>query len=176
MMPIDCEVMPLAEATSPELKALGAALLRWYVRECGGEGLAHSVDTEALIELLNGCMPAARVPGSRPPLSRREQWISHPPRACSTATSCAPDVEELRDALAEARRPAALLRLRGESYDRARQSPACTAICQANSSAMCTWMGGAGIRSKGPHRNNFVNDSPMPVVGWHVLRYSEGRA
>ncbi len=119
-MPIDCEVMPLAEATSPELKALGAALLRWYVRECGGAGLAHSVDTEALIELLNGRMPAARVPRLAPAfVPAGAVDVSPAPGLLNGYELRAPDVEELRDALAEARRPAALLRLRDEHYDRA---------------------------------------------------------
>ena len=56
-MPIDCEAVPRPWAAPSELTALGSALLRWYVRECRAGGIAHSIDTEALIELLNGRPP-----------------------------------------------------------------------------------------------------------------------
>jgi len=119
-MPIDCEVIPLPAATPPELKALGSALLRWYVRECGGEGIAHSVDTEALIELLNGRVPAPRVPRLSPAYVPAGACEAAPPPGLLNGYELrAPDVEQLREALAEARRPAALLCVREEIYDRA---------------------------------------------------------
>jgi hypothetical protein len=120
-MPIDCEVIPRPGVTPDELKALGSALLRWYVRECGGDGVAHSVDTEALIELLNGRLPQARVP--RPSLA----FVTSGPAGGGPDTTGlngyempAPSVEQLRAALAAARRPAALLRVREGKYDRGR--------------------------------------------------------
>jgi hypothetical protein len=120
-MPIDCEVIPRPGASPAELKALGSALLRWYVRECGGGGLAHSVDTEALIELLNGRLPAPRVPRPSPayvPTGPAE--AAREPAGLGGYELAAPSVERLREALAAARRPAALLRVRERSYDRAR--------------------------------------------------------
>jgi hypothetical protein len=120
-MPIDCEVVPRPGATPGELKALGAALLRWYVRECRADGLAHSVDTEALIELLNGRPPSPRVPR---PLPARVPSPPGPapaePAGLNGYEMPAPTVEQLRLALAAARRPAALLRVRAGNYDRAR--------------------------------------------------------
>lgn len=120
-MPIDCEVVPRPGATPAELKALGSALLRWYVRECREDGIAHSVDTEALIELLNGRLPAPRVPRLSPacvPSGAGE--VAEPAAPLNGYELRAPDVERLRQALAEARRPAALLRVRAGNYDRAR--------------------------------------------------------
>jgi hypothetical protein len=121
-MPIDCEVMPRPGATAAELKALGTALLRWYVRECGGQGIAHSVDTEALIELLNGRLPAARVPRPSPAFVPTGPAESAAPRPAGLNgyELPSPRVEHLREALAAARRPAALLRVRERNYDRAR--------------------------------------------------------
>jgi hypothetical protein len=118
-MPIDCEVIPRAGATPAELKALGSALLHWYVRECRGDGLAHSVDTEALIELLNGRLPAPRVPRLSPACvpGGAEDFA---PGGLNGYELRTPAVEQLRDALADARRPAALLRVRGGDYDRPR--------------------------------------------------------
>jgi hypothetical protein len=119
-MPIDCEVIPRPGATPADLKALGSALLRWYVRECRRDGIAHSVDTEALIEMLNGRPPAARVP--RPALIGVPCALdddSGPPRNGYERRAPA-GVERLRQALALARRPAALLRVRATRYDRAR--------------------------------------------------------
>jgi hypothetical protein len=120
-MPIDCEVIPRPGAAPAELKALGSALLRWYVRECGGGGIAHSVDTEALIELLNGRLPAPRVPRPSPayvPTGPTE--AAREPAGLGGYELRAPTVEQLREALAEARRSAALLRVRERNYDRAR--------------------------------------------------------
>ncbi len=117
-MPIDCEVIPRAGATPDELKALGSALLRWYVRECRRDGIAHSVDTEALIEMLNGRPPAARVP--RPSLAVLTAAAVGADAGLNGYEMKAPDVEQLRQALALARRPAALLRVRDARYDRAR--------------------------------------------------------
>jgi hypothetical protein len=120
-MPIDCEVIPRPGATPAELKALGSALLRWYVRECRRDGIAHSVDTEALIELLNGRPPAPRVP--RPALACVASGSGGGGAAAGYLNGYemrAPDVEQLRQALALARRPAALLRVRDGNYDRAR--------------------------------------------------------
>ena len=119
-MPIDCEVIPRPGATPADLKALGSALLRWYVRECRRDGIAHSVDTEALIEMLNGRPPAARVP--RPALIGVPCALdddSGPPRNGYERRAPA-GVERLRQALALARRPAALLRVREGKYDRGR--------------------------------------------------------
>ena len=116
-MPIDCEVIPRPGATPAELKALGSALLRWYVRECRRDGIAHSVDTEALIEMLNGRPPAARVP--RPSLACVTAVADDAAPGLNGYEMRAPDVEQLRQALAEARRPAALLRVRDTKYDRA---------------------------------------------------------
>ena len=117
-MPIDCEVLPRPGATPADLKALGSAVLRWYVRECRAGGMAHSVDTEALIEMLNGRPPAPRVP--RPSLVS----VTSPPDDYAPGLGGyemrAPDVEQLRQALELARRPAALLRVRDGRYDRAR--------------------------------------------------------
>ncbi len=120
-MPIDCEVVPRPGATPGELKALGSALLRWYVRECGSDGIAHSVDSEALIELLNGRPPSPRVPRPVP------SYVPSPSDEGSAEAlglngyeMPAPTVEQLRQALAAARRPAALLRVRQANYDRAR--------------------------------------------------------
>jgi hypothetical protein len=121
-MPINCELMPRSGATPADLKALGSALLRWYVRECGGGGIAHSVDTEALIELLNGRLPAPRVPRPSPayvPTGPAEPTIREM-AGLNGYELRAPSVEQLRVALAEARRPAALLRVRERNYDRAR--------------------------------------------------------
>jgi hypothetical protein len=101
-----------------QLKALGSALLRWYVRECHRDGIAHSVDTEALIELLNGRPPAARVP--RPSLACVSSGSDDDAPGLNGYEMRAPAVEQLREALAEARRPAALLRVRDAEYDRAR--------------------------------------------------------
>jgi len=117
-MPIDCEVIPRPAATPAELKALGSALLRWYVRECRRDGIAHSVDTEALIEMLNGRPPAARVP--RPSLACVPSGPDDTTPGLNGYEMRAPGVEQLRQALAEARRPAALLRVRDAKYDRAR--------------------------------------------------------
>jgi hypothetical protein len=120
-MQLDCEVIPRPGAMPAELKALGTALLRWYVRECGPDGVAHSVDTEALIELLNGRVPAPRVP--------RLVAVCVPSRSGEAAREPAGlngyerrgiDVEQLRQAVPEAQRPAALLRLREGIHDRAR--------------------------------------------------------
>jgi hypothetical protein len=119
-MPIDCEVVPLRDATAAQLKSLGSAVLRWYVDECRAGGLAHSVDTEALIELLNGCLPAPRVP--RPSLAGVPAAIVTPLPSAGYLNGYemrAPAVEQLRQALAEARRPAALLQVRDANYDRA---------------------------------------------------------
>ena len=111
-------MIPRPGATPAELKALGSALLRWYVRECRGDGIAHSVDTEALIEMLNGRPPAARVP--RPSLACVTAAADDGAPGLNGYEMRAPDVEQLRQALAEARRPAALLRVRDAKYDRAR--------------------------------------------------------
>ncbi len=119
-MPIDCEVVPPRDATPAQLKALGSALLRWYVEECRVSGLAHSVDTEALVELLNGRLPAPRVP--RPSFAGVPAALVAPlPNAgyLNGYEMRAPAVEQLRQALAEARRPAALLQVRDANYDRA---------------------------------------------------------
>jgi hypothetical protein len=116
-MPIDCEVIPRPGATPAELMALGSALLRWYVRECRADGAAHSVDTEALIELLNGRPPSPRVPRPMPALVPSP--VEESPAGLNGYEMPAPTVEQLRQALA-ARRPAALLRVRAAGYDRAR--------------------------------------------------------
>jgi hypothetical protein len=117
-VPIDCEVIPRSGATPAQLKALGSALLRWYVRECHRDGIAHSVDTEALIELLNGRPPAARVP--RPSLACVSGGSDDDAPGLNGYEMRTPAVEQLREALAEARRSAALLRVRDAEYDRAR--------------------------------------------------------
>ncbi len=119
MMPIDCEVIPRPGATPAELKALGSALLRWYVRECDGDGIAHSVDTEALIELLNGRLPAARVPRTSPTCVPAGVAAESESSGLNGYELRRPTVEQLRTALAEARRPAALLRVRERNCDRA---------------------------------------------------------
>jgi hypothetical protein len=120
-MPINCEVIPRAGATAAELKALGSALLRWYVRECRGDGIAHSVDTEALIELLNGRVPAPRVPRPSPVFVRSGPAdLTADLSALNGYELHAPRVERLREALAEARRPAALLRVREGKCDHCR--------------------------------------------------------
>jgi hypothetical protein len=119
-MPIDCEVIPRPGATPGELKALGSALLRWYVRECREDGIAHSVDTEALIELLNGRPPAPRVPRLSPAyVPSGTGGDAESGGALNGYELRAPGVERLREALAEGRRPAALLRVRAGNYDRA---------------------------------------------------------
>jgi hypothetical protein len=121
-MAIDCEVIPRPGATPDELKSLGSAVLRWYVRECRGEGIAHSVDTEALIELLNGRLPAARVPKPSPAYvsSGAPETEVHAGSGLNGYELRRPNVEQLREALATARRPAALLCVRERNYDRAR--------------------------------------------------------
>jgi hypothetical protein len=119
-MPIDCEVIPRPGATPDELKELGSALLRWYVQECGGDGVAHSVDTEALIELLNGRPPAPRVPRPLPAYVPSGTGDTAEGGGLNGYEVPVPTVEQLRAALAEARGPAARLRLREENYDRAR--------------------------------------------------------
>ena len=120
-MPISCEVIPRVGATPAELKALGSALLRWYVRECRGDGIAHSVDTEALIEMLNGRLPVPRVPRPSPACVPPDSGDDTPvPGPIKGYEIPAPRLERLRQALAEARRPAALVRLRQRNYDRAR--------------------------------------------------------
>src|SRR5262245_59206710 len=116
-MPIDCVVLPRPGATPDELKALGSALLRWYVRECKSGGIACSVDTEALVELLNGRLPAPRVP-RRTPVAVPSVAAEPSPGLLNGYELPALSVERLRDALALARRPAALLRLNDCRYDR----------------------------------------------------------
>jgi hypothetical protein len=117
-MPIECEVVARPGARAAELKALGSALLRWYVRECGDGGVAHSVDTEALIELLNGRPPAPRVP--RPAPARVPPGADDATPPLGGYELPAFGTERLREALPQARRPAVLLRVRAGNYDRAR--------------------------------------------------------
>jgi len=79
------------------------------------------VDTEALIELLNGVMPAARVPRTSPVCVPSGTAKAAPePARLGGYEMPALRVERLRAALAEARRPAALLRVRDANYGRAR--------------------------------------------------------
>jgi hypothetical protein len=118
-MPIDCEVVPRPDAKAAELKALGSALLRWYVDECKDGGIAHSVDTEALIELLNGRLPAPRVP--RPSFAGVLAGDDDTTPAAGNLNGYempAIAVEQLRQALAVSQRPALLLRIRDANYDR----------------------------------------------------------
>ncbi len=120
-MPIDCEVVPRLGATPAQLKALGSALLRWYVRESRDDGVAQSVDTEALIELLNGRQPAPRVPRPSPAYAASGAApAAREPAGLGGYELRVPSVEQLRQALAEARRPAARLHVREGNYDRAR--------------------------------------------------------
>jgi hypothetical protein len=119
-MAIECEVVPRPGATPAELKALGSALLRWYVRECRGDGIAHSVDTEALIELLNGRPPAPRVPRAAPACVPPGVREPAEPGWLNGYELRVPSLDRLRDAIAGARRPAALLRVRDGKCDRCR--------------------------------------------------------
>jgi hypothetical protein len=118
-MPIDCEVIPRAGASPAQLRALGSALLRWYVRECPEAGVAHSLDTAALIELLNG----------RPPPARVARLSAAPVRAGRSGPATVhlggyemplPSMERLGEALREVDGPAASFRVRGSNYDRRR--------------------------------------------------------
>ena len=120
-MPIECEVSPRPGAMPADLKALGSALLRWYVRECRADGIAHSVDTEALIELLNGRVPVARVPRPTPVFVPSGLEEAPPESARLNGYELpAAGLERLREAIAGAQRSAALLRVRERTYDRTR--------------------------------------------------------
>jgi hypothetical protein len=119
-MPIDCEVVPRAAATPEQLRALGSALLRWYVRECKEDGIAHSLDTESLIELLNGRVPPARL--ARLSASTVRAGSGSNPSAVRLGgyEIPVPDIGQLRAAVGEAEEPSAVVRVRKSNYDRRR--------------------------------------------------------
>lgn len=115
-MPIECEVVPRDGASPEDLKRLGNALLRWYVRERERGGIADSLDAEALAALLNGRLPAAR---------RRRSAVTQPPSDDMVPSPVylggyeipLPDVRRLQAALAAAVQPVAVLRVRRAGYD-----------------------------------------------------------
>ncbi|HLN32715.1 MAG TPA: hypothetical protein VK395_33610 [Gemmataceae bacterium] len=54
---IECNIVPLKNATGEQLQALGLALGRWSRREMGMGGMARSVDQRALDDLMRGELP-----------------------------------------------------------------------------------------------------------------------
>lgn len=118
-MPIVCEVIPRKSADPQELKALGTALLRWYVQERESGGVAHSLDTEALIQLLNGRLPPT-FPGS---LRSRDLTLSPstpPPTFLGGYEVALPNLDRLREALEWSAQPVAIVRVRRWRFDRER--------------------------------------------------------
>ncbi len=118
-MPIECEVIPRARASADDLKALGTALLRWYVRERDRDGVAHSLDTEALVDLLNGRLPPARLKRA-PSSSPVPREVVPSPVHLGGYEMRLPDVRRLQAALAAVAEPVAILRVRRWNYERRR--------------------------------------------------------
>lgn len=54
---LDSEVIPRTDATSEQLRALGAALGEWAGRECSDAGILHFISRNALANLVNGNPP-----------------------------------------------------------------------------------------------------------------------
>jgi hypothetical protein len=56
-MPVECELQPLREATTDQLKDLGIAVKAWVDRELCNEGVLCSIDRDGLLSLLLGEPP-----------------------------------------------------------------------------------------------------------------------
>ena len=63
-MPINCDIILQWNATSGQLRALGAALWRWCSGAAGDTGICQYLDNQALADLLAGGLPAS-APGGR---------------------------------------------------------------------------------------------------------------
>ena len=56
-MPVACELLPLREATTDQLKTLGTAIREWVHREQCPGGVLESIDQDGLLSLLQGEPP-----------------------------------------------------------------------------------------------------------------------
>jgi len=81
---IECEIVPLKNATGAQLQALGTALRRWARREMGKGGMARAVDQRALEDLGKGELP-------QPMASRLSDMFGKPGAARGTAHELASD-------------------------------------------------------------------------------------
>ncbi len=89
-MSIECDVIVRCDATSGELRALGAALWRWCVGNAAtaGTGVYQYLDNQALSDLIAGEVPRAgqgRSPGQRPGVHLRVQDEVSPDRRAAIA-------------------------------------------------------------------------------------------
>jgi hypothetical protein len=64
-MSVNCDFILQWGATPEQLKALGAALWRWYTRAAGNIGIYQFLDNQALADLIAGKLPASNQPQRR---------------------------------------------------------------------------------------------------------------
>jgi hypothetical protein len=67
-MSINCDVVLQWDATSEQLRAVGAALWRWCSRAAGDTGIYRLLDDQALADLIAGRLPRSS------PSPRQVEW------------------------------------------------------------------------------------------------------